>query len=481
MRAYYVVVLLICAISTACTHVAPKRTSLSGTGDPPGCNAPTGEAPTNCEHQIVERSDDYDLHFIEFDDQGRPYADNPDFGDAHKQIDEFLLNVERTAKTEAGVSVVVFVHGWLHSSDSEDGNLESFRRVLGQLAKVENLAFCRRKVIGVYVGWRGAATVFGRHPVDTLSFWSRKFAAEQVATGSFQQVVAGLKAMQSATPDRIEKSRSLQEANCSSRLKTMYVGHSFGGLIIVSSMAQDLSRGLMLDQLGGESSLGARAAAPRTRSDELVVAINPAIESARFDALFRIASTAKYPYYRPPRFIAITSKNDWATGRMFPAGRTVNLITKRFPRGDNSGRSAARRALGHDPNYLTRTLAESSHYTGDKQAAERYCADADAELPLAERAKLDVARARNFHAAVGGSYDANKPEFWPRAFCVKDPDDSKPDVLIMDAYANSDMDRNTPIWNISTGKPIVKDHGDIESIRLIEFLRQIYVDTMFFR
>jgi hypothetical protein len=64
---------------------------------------------------------------------------------------------------------------------------------------------------------------------------------------------------------------------------------------------------------------------------------------------------------------------------------------------------------------------------------------------------------------------------------MKKPD-SKGDsgVLVMTTYPGTGMDRNTPIWNISTKKPIVNDHGDIENIRLIEFLRQIYLDTMFF-
>jgi pimeloyl-ACP methyl ester carboxylesterase len=475
--------LLLSALLTACSSLQPLRTELPNQDGPEDCTETGGKAPPYCSKRIVEVADTYRLHFIEFDDQGRPYAQSAQFGAANQQIPEFLLNVgEATSQSASGVSVVVFVHGWLHSSSTNDSNLVAFRRLLTQLARVENHAFCKRSVIGLYVAWRGAGTVFAEHPIDTLSFWSRKLAAEQIANGSFQQVAAGLQAMQSVTPDRSNFVRGPAEPDCSSRLKTTYVGHSFGGLIVLASMSQDLIRGLMVDQ--HPTNYGAPRIIDRQGPDELVIAINPAIEGGRLDALFRVASRSKYSAYRAPQLVVVTSQNDWATRTLFPLGRTLNTLTKRYPKGDTLGRDAARTAVGHDKQYLTRTLVDLSSYQGSKPVDSHACDQWKSVSPYSERARLDVERARALYQSVNGEYDANKESnLWPRIFCVSHQENQADDtgLLVMDDFEGSNFDRNVPIWNVTTRKPIVNGHGDIENIRLVEFLRQIYVDTMFFK
>ncbi|WP_394539420.1 hypothetical protein PRJ39_02255 [Lysobacter enzymogenes] len=442
-----------------------------------------GRVSSICAELITERAKSYQLHFVEFDDQGRPYADIPAFGAANTQVETFLAAVRRQTidSLEAnGASVVVFIHGWKHSSHTQDSNLRTFRRVLSQLAAVENAAFCKRKVVGLYVGWRGAGSKLGE-PLENATFWSRKLAAEQVATGSLQRVFAGLKAIQRDTPDRRIAPRGAGDPDCSSRLKTTYVGHSFGGLIAMSALSQDTLELISLDQhvLLGKASARAATQTP----DEMLIAINPAMEGARFDALYRAAQSFRYPIYRSPRFLAITSKNDRATGFFFPLGRKLNTITKRYPSGDGMGKRAARLAVGHDQQYLTHSLLTASQYRAAGGTIEAGVCNSWVTGSFEERAKNDVKRAKEFYRVHGSDYDANAPGLGPKFFCVKSPGKNlaEDNTLVLDIFRNKDIDRNTPILNISTRLPILNHHSDIENPRLIEFLRQVYVDSMFYR
>ena len=458
---------------TSCTTVAPYRTQLS---TPPAKCPASGQGSVDpiCANQATELGNSYRLHFVEFDDQGRTYANRAPFGIAHGQIKNFLDDVQaRTdANTnDAGVSVVVFVHGWKHTAQSEDKNLKAFRRVLEELAAVEQAAYCKRQIIGLYVGWRGAGSHLGE-PLESATFWSRKLAAEHVATGSFQQVLAGLKAIQSETPNST-RSRAPRAPDCSSRLKTTYVGHSFGGLIVLTALTQDLQRGLMLDQQ--RLLLDARGRDPAKSPDEMIIAINPAIEGARFDALYRTASIVNYTTYRSPRLIAITATNDKATGIAFPFGRLVNTVTKQYPEGDALGRSAARRAMGHDPQFLTHHLAYTSRDPNDPKSCDAW----EAAQTLDERADNDVLRAQAFYGQVGPGYDANEPTSPIRTFCAKSYEGSN--VLSLEKVEDRKTNANSPIWNVTTQPPILDGHSDIQNPRMLEFLRQLYVDSMFFR
>ena len=58
--------------------------------------------------------------------------------------------------------LVVFVHGWKHSAAAADDNIQLFRQALGNLSSMEQPTSRQagkepRKVVGVYLGWRGGA------------------------------------------------------------------------------------------------------------------------------------------------------------------------------------------------------------------------------------------------------------------------------------------------------------------------------------
>ncbi|MDQ3269822.1 MAG: hypothetical protein M3Q11_06495, partial [Pseudomonadota bacterium] len=105
----------------SCTSLEPRRAALPDPV-PIDCSPDkNGAVAPGCENQIVEVAEDYRLYLIEVDDQGRPYADRPEFGHAHHQVNEFLSavregvqGVEGIEGDDGGLSVVMFVHGWKH-------------------------------------------------------------------------------------------------------------------------------------------------------------------------------------------------------------------------------------------------------------------------------------------------------------------------------------------------------------------------------
>ena len=64
--------------------------------------------------------------------------------------------------------IVTFVHGWKHNADYCDNNMCCFRDMLRQISKLDehySINEPRRRVVGVYLGWRGLSLTgarFGR-------------------------------------------------------------------------------------------------------------------------------------------------------------------------------------------------------------------------------------------------------------------------------------------------------------------------------
>jgi hypothetical protein len=129
----------------------------------------------------------YDLLFVEFDDQGRPFVPTA--------VDDAMAHLEAVA-AGADPIIVVFVHGWKHSARDSDDNVRSFRRLLHAHAHAEFLVprqeGCRRRVVGLYVGWRGL-TWHWLNVVQNLTFWGRKEGALRVALDSVRELFARLR------------------------------------------------------------------------------------------------------------------------------------------------------------------------------------------------------------------------------------------------------------------------------------------------
>lgn len=242
----------------------------------------------------------YKLAIVEFDDQGRCY-DRQQMDDVADRLDEMRTKLE-------DVILLVFVHGWKHNAETNDPNLVSFCDVLARTAKHESdcTEATPRPVMGVYVGWRGkSAYGLGDIGADT-TFWGRQEAGHRVATGSVRELFG-----------RLRHYRNSRLKNGGSALLVV-AGHSFGGMIVYSALAQSLIQ-----------SASAPVGKVIPGFADLVVLANPAIEGARYLPIQDLVASKRFKdrtSAQLPVFVCVQAKNDQPVGTWFPVGNFKNRL-----------------------------------------------------------------------------------------------------------------------------------------------------------
>lgn len=252
-------------------------------------NAPRWTGPA------IDTRGNYDLAVIEFDDQG--WYHDP-------TVQDKLANYLRS-KQDKHLTIIVFVHGWRHNACEGDANLTQFRNLLQDAADNEGYTSSPRRVFGVYLAWRGLSL---RGVLSYGTFWTRKNAAFRVAVGSVREVLASLRRHQrdcNAFP------RTEDDVESGNGTRLVLAGHSFGGLILFSAVAEYLI----------DSVVRPRRKVVRPFGD-LVILVNPAFEATRFQPL-ATAILARGGFAAGQRvcFVAVTAQNDEATRVAFPLGR----------------------------------------------------------------------------------------------------------------------------------------------------------------
>jgi hypothetical protein len=392
------------------------------------------------------------LGFVEVDDQGRPYI--------RDQIPTLFDRIEQEAQYQ-DLSIIIFVHGWKHNDAPTDTNVLAFRRLLQQMAVMELVRaptyWPARKVVGIYVGWRGLSVDAGEIAED-LTFWTRMATAHRVAEGAVREVLARAKALRDAVD---ATSWPGHQDHRNTRLVT--IGHSFGGLIVYTALSQYfIDRAVQTDVVPFARTLMAKPA--RTEQGEgkeivgygdLVVVVNPAIEAMRYEPIRELMQNRRSPGgFAPdqnPVFVEVTSDADWATGIAFPAGRLVNTTFESFTSGDE--RREAMSSLGHYPPFWTHRL-EGPVAEAD-QNPEPPAIDVDQEC-------ADFARF-NAQERVHGYL---KPG-WQRRY--------RTGAVLT---ANSKFDPNDPFWIVATDKSMIEGHSDIQEPVFVDFIRQLYDDLV---
>jgi hypothetical protein len=229
--------------------------------------------------------------FVEFNDLGLMVR-REKVKDAFKRI-EYINSKYDTL-------VVLFVHGWHHNANPKDSNVRSFNNLLLALQEQENNSEVgkKRKVIGVYVGWRGESN---KLPImNNITYADRKVAALRVGQYGAQEVLAELHKIRASTGK-------------DNRL--VIVGHSFGGGLIYSAVLQKILNDVVESSVEGFPK-GSPALNPVDKAyGDLVVLVNPALEAAKVKVLnerIRIKSTNKFKTCQPVILASFTSKEDEA-------------------------------------------------------------------------------------------------------------------------------------------------------------------------
>lgn len=495
---------------TGCTPAAPFRKDLRTVADV-NCPAAKITSITDCATVTpeVDRGN-YELHFVEFDDQGWLFpapkdATRPAGTESWNQIDHLMTRLTGLLDSGELVHLILYVHGWKHNAKVDDEDLKSFRTLLMTASKregarrvVNDETFKPRKTVGIYVGWRGKSWDLPGWMLN-MSFWTRKTAANHVALGSVQELFARLRAIQSrynssdgrgtcvlagaAKMDAI----TTQVPRCP--IRSLMIGHSFGASILYAAVAppliESLSAGYGLPPLEplvpapGQDARNERRGGVGTLEPvaDLVVLLNPAFEATRFDALRRAADRYRPRFRRPPAMVIITSDADWATKYTFPIGRFVNTMTER-PVSSAEQSLAIRTTPGHMDPYITHRLtlgadrcSEAPRLSADGQGVATPAPEAAAitETGLVEQFYQD-------HVQTDGTLAPS----WTRHFCggaqlatQKIPSE----VELQTQAGRPTRNPNPMIWNVRTTDALIAGHSDIMKTQFIDFVRQLYGDV----
>lgn len=257
----------------------------------------------------IEETADYSVAYIEFDDQGELWAP--------AQLDRALAHLERLNKSDAGVALVIFAHGWNDNASPQrekhgKGALYRYKEILARLAVGIRSEFpgVDVPVMGVFLGWRGKVSSVPL--VWHASFYNRRGAAERVAGASATEVIY----------------RLLIGLRRNPASRSVLIGHSFGSIILERALAQAV--------------IGALLAAPAQElvfPADLVVLLNPAGSASRTKELVDILARNRLKTYRfdkggsrfeRPLLVSFTSEGDRATRIFFPAGMRLKAMNKKF-------------------------------------------------------------------------------------------------------------------------------------------------------
>jgi hypothetical protein len=425
------------------------------TGAPEG-DYPQIDGSSPCWRRSHEKHDVYDLLSIEFDDQGwvQGASDLP-LSQRNNFMDDFMKQLDRLYKEQreqnnGGLSLVVFVHGWHHSAAADDRDVHAFRRVLRQIAQMEeNLAkakYTPMRVVGIYIGWRGEAI-----PIPLLrgiTFWDRKNAAQRVAYGSVRDLLGRLDHFREVTATTTNDKKTVRN------VRMLTIGHSFGGLIVFESLSSDFVRNSVRYRKG-EVEHGV------SRVGDLVVIVNPAFEGIRYEPV-RVASVRLegLDETQLPALIIATSEGDWATKVAFPLARTFSTYLE-IEKGDQ--RTANTRTIGHNSRFTTHYLSEATCTSGDCSKACEQEAPAPQKLqtkvqPYEIGSEFRLMRRIQREGVKRTEYLCNN--------------------LKLEATERWEPERN-PYWVVQTKPEVIADHGDIFNPKFVAFLRQMYLGFIF--
>jgi hypothetical protein len=380
--------------------------------------------------------------FVEYDDFGHLFS--------RAQLNEVTSTAEHVSKNN-GI-VVVYVHGWHHNAKTGDPDLTAFHQAIENAGALDREAYKdKRKVMGIYVGWRGESVSV--MPFSLLTFWDRKNTAQAIGDGAVFEL--------------FRKLANHREQNPKSRL--VVVGHSFGAAVTYSSVAHSI-----MDQIIDDPYPNAPNGGPSQDTSkrwDLVVLVNPAFEAMQVRPHFELARSRDYKPDQLPHLIIVTSQDDWATKTAFPAGRNLSTIFKKYADPVSAGMNTS--AIGHYIPYVTHQLEVSEkckvgteissvNKLGHVVAASTYCfGDKRALLPDAKTGKMAdpvlLTRCDNEGdcGVVAGSH-----------------------TILRGSASEGKTPEKMPIMNIRTTGAVMSGHNDIWNSTMQGFLVQFMLLTV---
>jgi hypothetical protein len=361
------------------------------------------------------------LGFVEIDDQGQLRD--------RKQMESLLGHLYEKSSEES-ILLTVFVHGWHHDARPGDSNIESFKDHLAKTSVIENqrskdLGRSRRKIVGIYVGWRGESIEIP--PFNYLTFWDRKNTAQEVGYLGVTELLS-----------KLEDIVKIQNSNRfdSSKSRLVVIGHSFGGAVVYSATSQILASRFIGDPKKKETFIDNAEG-----YGDLVVLLNPAFEALRYFPFYDlVGSRCSYFNNQLPRLAILTSEADYATGILFPLGRVFSTI---FETHHNIERNKCKNPLEIDEGEADRNTV--GHYLPLISHTLK---------PLTDEKDLKLASFENMKNIWSSQLSGSATQYGS---------------LVL-KHLNKTNPQN-PYLNIRVDKAIIPDHNNVLNDKVMDFIR----------
>lgn len=290
---------------------------------------------------FIEHYDNFSLGTIEFDDEGLYFSDK------QRLAVNQMIQKESDESTE-GVILVVFIHGWKHNATVCDSNVACFRSVLQFLGQREAAAKTPRRVIGIYLGWRGLT--YCNQVSEQFTILNRKLAGENLGANQARRIINDLLTLYN---------NRIKPGHAHSRF--VAVGHSLGGGVLFSAVGPMYRQALKdaMDENPDDKKLKPIRGFKDTNNNlvefpDLVVLANPAFEAELYrrtpEDLGRLRKDGRsFSEDQLPLMLSISSTGDTGTRIFFPIGQTIKAIFSPS-------------AWIHGPSYLLRNIITAANY-----------------------------------------------------------------------------------------------------------------------
>lgn len=433
--------------------------------------APPGDQPAFVRGEQLDQYEPYnandpshrfDLSYIEFDEKG-DYWDRRQLGWTAQAI--------RKATAAKDVVLVVYVHGWQNdASDLRGHDVAKFHCLLDHMSAVDNGA---HRYFGVYVAWRGKSVPGGDgwfrsgsipdaiakgifFVPHELSFFNRKDTATRVAGLPITEAIF----------------ESVRAARNGARLsghtaKTILVGHSFGALVLEKAMAQALAAKVISE----DPRDGGKFTAPA----DFVVLLNSAGESIYAKEMIDMLRRRQAPSSKgsgsdeisakSPLIVSITSKADWATGKLFPIGTQLSNATGTFRKYEWDNKYGESSHNVSQKEYFTRTPGHNDRLL----SYEAMPISGSPALPVlqdGEHCNRDslVAVQRNLREPLTGPNGEVK--------FLTIAGDGQETQWMLEARVPDNL--QTPYWIVKVPKEIMRDHSDIFNENALAMMARLF-------
>ena len=478
------------------------------------------------------------LAFIEFDDFGEVWQRNSSGRPSQLQKTIDLIKAAKEQDPRGQPLILTFVHGWKHNAKEgktatdEDSNVVALQSVLNELHDND---YSGHVVIGIYIAWRGGIISPYWPVAQQFTLYDRGAAAHRVGNTSLTEALIEISDTAKATGDCEPRDSCSQSPTCTGEAATnsagsgqpnygpcrpflLFVGHSFGALVLERALLQETiarmeaeynnasalraqqrnlapaeqptsaSQGEPVSQsLSSEpsplapSSGNSEQPIPISPIADLVIYVNSAAAALESKQLLDYLAFSGFTY-RPdkiattggppantdqPLFLSITSEADLATAVLFKIGFAPPLLYQKLNGSIRSNTPSNRQPpytracfdpTGDDPSLSTHRILndvpQSSYYWTTTPHLSANWSHVVTETQIGS-----------------GQSPADPP------YCVPGPGGNGTYTTChIGSYiytVNSAPGRcnGTPYWVIQVQKELIPDHDTIFTGRLIAFLK----------